>query len=35
MLWKQHAKGVVFVAVYVNDNVTMGNPEAIEDTIEK
>mgnify|MGYP006210543549 CR=1 FL=1 len=28
-------KGVVFVAIYVDDNLIVGHPEAIEDTIEQ
>ncbi len=32
---KRYEKGVVFVAIYVDDNLIVGHPKAIEDTIEQ
>ena len=33
LLWKQYEKGIVFVAIYVDNNLIVGHLEAIEDTI--
>ncbi len=35
LFWKIYEKGVVFVAIYVDDNLIVGHPKAIEDTIEQ
>ncbi len=35
LFWKQYEKGVVFVEIYVDDNLIVGHPDAIEDTIEQ
>ncbi len=33
LFWKQYEKGVIFVAMYVDDNLFVGHPKAIENTI--
>ncbi len=35
LILKQYEKDVVFVAIYVDENLHMGHPEAMEDTIEQ
>ncbi len=35
LFWKQYKKCVVFVPRYVDDNLIVGHPEAIEDIIEQ
>ncbi len=35
LFWKQYKKKVVFVAVYVAENLIVGHPDASEDTIEQ
>ncbi len=35
LFWKQYEKDVVFVTIYVDDNLIVGHPKAIENTIEQ
>ncbi len=35
LFWKRFQKGVVFMAIYVDDNMIVGHPKAIDDTIEQ
>ncbi len=35
LFWKQYEKGVEFLELYVDDNQIVGQPKAIEDTIEQ
>ncbi len=35
LFWKQYEKGVVFVAIYLNDILIVDYPDELEDTIKQ